>query len=87
MLIAKLDNTANPVLSRGLFNNGFPVLTRGARDPLVNPEEEMIWQMALAPRIVSIAILSLRRRIANIAKNITSLFRNPEALKYFALTT
>ena len=34
MFIAKLDNNANPLLFMGLFNNGFPVLTRGARDPL-----------------------------------------------------
>lgn len=36
MIIAKLNNAADPVLSRGLFNNGFAVLTRGARDPLVS---------------------------------------------------
>jgi len=35
MLIAKLDNIGFAVLSRGLFNNGFSVLTRGARYPLV----------------------------------------------------
>ncbi len=36
MFIAKLDNTGIPMSSRGLFNNGFSVLSRGARDPLVS---------------------------------------------------
>jgi hypothetical protein len=39
MLIAKLDNIGFAVLSRGPFNNGFPVLTRGARYPLVEQTE------------------------------------------------
>ena len=35
MIIAKLDNTVNPMLSRGLLNNGFVVITRGLLIPLL----------------------------------------------------
>ncbi len=37
--MTKLDNTAKPVLSRGLFNNGFLVLKRG----LVIPLLPIVW--------------------------------------------
>ncbi len=35
MFIAKLDNTVNPMLSKGLFNNRFSVLSRGLVIPLL----------------------------------------------------
>jgi hypothetical protein len=46
--IAKLDNNGNPVLSRGLANNGFSYLSRGASQLLVikgvNIESAMVWR-------------------------------------------
>jgi hypothetical protein len=47
MFIAKPDNIANPLLSRRPINNGFPVLTRGAHDPLVNFKENTMHFLAI----------------------------------------
>lgn len=49
MIIAELDNTGLPGLSRGLSNNGFSELTRGASHLLVSFEIRMFIKTPLSP--------------------------------------